>query len=71
MAITVHQGFTWKLDSSYGKERDLSKFFLTKRVHSNEKNHHTGSCTLNVNINHSGLYAGFFYDRLHLAGDIV
>jgi hypothetical protein len=40
-------------------------------VHLNEKNHNAGCSTLDINIDQSGLNAGFSYYGLHPAGDIV
>jgi hypothetical protein len=42
-----------------------------KRVHSNEKYHDPRGGTLYINVNQSGLYAGFSDDGLHPGGNII
>ena len=44
---------------------------LKKRVHLNEKNHDSGSSTLDIDVDHAGLYAGIADYRLHLLGDVI
>ena len=42
-----------------------------KRVHLNEKDHHSCSGTLGIYVDQAGLDAGFTYDGLHLVGNVV
>ncbi len=42
-----------------------------KRVHLNEMHHDPCSGTLEIDINHAGLYAALSDNSLHLTGDIV
>jgi hypothetical protein len=41
------------------------------RVYSKEKLHDPCSGSLNIDIDHAGLHAGFIYDLLYLPGDII
>jgi hypothetical protein len=49
------------------KEMKLHK----NRVHSNELDHDSCSCALDIDIDHAGLDSGFSHDGFHLAGDVV
>lgn len=40
-------------------------------AHEFELHHHSGSCSLDIDIDHFGLDGGFGYEGLHLAGDVV
>ena len=40
-------------------------------VHSNTKYHDPGGGSLDIDIDHAGLHAGFSNDGLHLPGDVV
>lgn len=40
-------------------------------VHSNDKDHYSRGCALDLDVNHAGLFAKLGHNILHLAGDVI